>query len=563
GLAGMEDIMNEVFSGDINPGDIYASRQIWDDDAAPCEAAEEGGDFSDTDTAVYQGNVADYTVQSSVNGFLSVIDNRVLVANLLGRPTNEGSDLIRNFERLLFADMTVQLTEGTAGASCANNSIGGGTINIIGTADIGETLTADTSGIVDADNAGDGSVQSVIDVVWQSELEPGSNFFQDIRRLGGRGQNTDPFIVHGESIVVTVDDAALRIRAQATYIDDKGVIEVVRSAPTTVTIPAGFVFPLGEELAPTANFTGTAADVPGVGAGVDDASAAGAAIVFDNKSVGGANGVVRFDVIVQNVPRALFENTLFPAVIDASGGNGVTHEIGVDSFALTFTSLTSGDVTGTFAGTATAFQDPATGTTVQDALNVVFSARDDEVAPLVAGPTSAVVTVGGEEIGSVFLNGNSRTAPQGVLVSADAPPAADPTAAVAGSGTVDNRGRIRIRGNCNAGGGASSSDGLTCTTDAAGGFSCRGRFLTPGDFYSVTCSGGAGAGAGEAAPAAAAAAAGAGTADASGRTRISGVCSPGTTASAAGLECRTRDDGRYRCNGAGLAPGASAQVSCN
>ena len=558
GLSGMADIMNDVFNGVINPGDIYASRQIWDDDMAPCMAAEEDGEFSDTDTAVYQGNLADYTVQGGVNGFLTITDNRVLIPNLLNRPTNEGMDLIRNFERLLFADMTVQLTEGTAGAGCANNAIGAGEVTVTGTPDIGETLTASAAGITDADNVSaenpTGSVQSVVDFTWQIEEEPGSNFFQDIRRLAGRGQNTDPFIVHGETIVLAPEDAALRIRVEAIYLDDKGVFEVVRSVPEQVTIPAGFVFPI-PELAPTANFTGTAADVPGVGVGLDDATAPGAQLVFDNKSVAGANGLIRFDVIVQGVPRNLFENTLFPDVITASGGNGITHEIAVDSFALTFTNLTSGNVTGTFSGVATAFQDLLTGTTSQDALNVLFSARGDDVLPLVAGPTSAVVTVNDEEVGSFFLNGNSRTSPSGVLIATDAPPAGDPTATVAGSGTVDNRGRIRIRGNCSAGGSASSADGLTCTTDATGGFSCRGRFLTPGDFYSVTCAGGAGAGAG--------AGAGEGTVDASGRYRINGSCAVGSSASAYGLSCRTREDGRYRCSGSDLAPGSSVVVTCD
>ena len=187
------------------------------------------------------------------------------------------------------------------------------------------------------------------------------------------------------------------------------------------------------------------------------------------------------------------------------------------------------------------------------------------MAPLVAGPTTAVVTVNGDEVASVFLNGNSRTSPAGVLIATDTPPAAEPTATVQGAGTVDNRGRIRIRGNCNEGGTASSADGLTCNTSGNGSFSCRGRFLTPGDFYSVTCSGSGSVGAGEGTPVAAAAAAATdtGTADASGRTRINGVCSPGTTASSAGLECRTRGDGRYRCNGANLAPGSTVQVSCN
>ncbi|WP_052072918.1 multicopper oxidase domain-containing protein [Thalassotalea sp. ND16A] len=56
---------------------------------------------------------------------------------------------------------------------------------------------------------------------------------------------------------------------------------------------------------------------------------------------------------------------------------------------------------------------------------------------------------------------------------------------VANTGTVDERGRIDIKGNVGAGNQASATD-LRCITEANGDFRCRGRGLTPGDVIPVT-----------------------------------------------------------------------------
>ena len=61
----MEDIMNAVVGGYINPGELSISRVISDDDPTN----------TDSDSALYSGNRSDYTITTLAGGFTQVLDN--------------------------------------------------------------------------------------------------------------------------------------------------------------------------------------------------------------------------------------------------------------------------------------------------------------------------------------------------------------------------------------------------------------------------------------------------------------------------------------------------------
>jgi len=231
---GMQDIAADVFFGLVNPGDIFISRVISDQDATD----------GDTDAVVFQGNRADYTIESDPlgviadvepDGFVRVTDNRDLPPNLpADRLGNDGTDLLRNVERLQFSDQTVVIPAGVAGSAGNNNSLAVGSPTISGTPDLGMVLTASIAGVTDADNA-TGAVTGIVDWIWESELEPGSNFFQPIVRLDGIDANGNPVAVQGEILEVTVEELGLRVRVVGIFMDDAGVFETVRSTPVTVS----------------------------------------------------------------------------------------------------------------------------------------------------------------------------------------------------------------------------------------------------------------------------------------------------------------------------------------
>jgi len=70
-------------------------------DSDPLDLAANIGDF-------YSRN-ADGTRNPAPDGMIEIADNR-----LIG---DEGRDLVRNVERLIFEDMTIELKEGAAGAA--------------------------------------------------------------------------------------------------------------------------------------------------------------------------------------------------------------------------------------------------------------------------------------------------------------------------------------------------------------------------------------------------------------------------------------------------------------
>jgi hypothetical protein len=205
-VPGMQDVMDAVFKGLINPGELSISRVISDQDQL--NAA--------TDIVEFSGNLADYTiVQMGIW--------REVTDTVVGR---DGRDLVRNVERLRFADQDLVLDPP------GNNAVAVGQPTISGAPIVGSTLTASIAGVTDADNVSTGgAVTRPVDWIWQVELDPGTGVFTPIVRVNGAG---DDFEVHGESLVLTADEVGLQVRVVGMFQDEALVFERVTSAPVTV-----------------------------------------------------------------------------------------------------------------------------------------------------------------------------------------------------------------------------------------------------------------------------------------------------------------------------------------
>ncbi|MGF0337873.1 peroxidase family protein [Ectopseudomonas toyotomiensis] len=98
----MKEIQARMFSGEINPSQLHIVREILD-----------GNQEGDIDTAVFSGAFANYELVETFDGTGSY-----LVVDNVG---TDGTDLIRNIERLQFADQVVWLidrpAEGTVSIS--------------------------------------------------------------------------------------------------------------------------------------------------------------------------------------------------------------------------------------------------------------------------------------------------------------------------------------------------------------------------------------------------------------------------------------------------------------
>ncbi|MGE4606096.1 MAG: peroxidase family protein, partial [Myxococcota bacterium] len=270
---GMQSLFDQVFTGQVNPGDIYISRVISDKDIG----------CTDTDTALYSGNLEDYTVAAAGLSFMRVTDNREIPQNVKAiQGGNDGADLVRNVERLTFADQTMILGVGVGGSCGDINNLATGNAAILGTPELDAVLTADIGVVMDAD----GFDSSQVSWVWESELDPGSGLFHPIIRATGTLGNGDAIFPQGQEFLVTAAEVGQSIRVLGIFKDNLDVFEVVYSAPVTIAVPPGFEPPPG---APAAEvlFDGACADLEETDP------------VFRNAS---GIGMERLDFMVEEVP---------------------------------------------------------------------------------------------------------------------------------------------------------------------------------------------------------------------------------------------------------------------
>ena len=229
----MEDLIPEMLAGTINPGQLQIVREI---------KVAAGRDY---DTAMFSGVRANYDVDVSFDG--TTITVRDLFGTLRG---TEGTDTIRNVERLQFADQALILNPVTrtfvAAPNAATATLNSGPTGLLTISDaapnINQVLTVSALGVNDVDNVIDAIAGRPITYYWQVERQSvnnpaGGDYWEDILIPEGLGGLPTPamgatFQVPAVSVGLALEGARLRVRA--VYQDDNGVLENVFSAPTAV-----------------------------------------------------------------------------------------------------------------------------------------------------------------------------------------------------------------------------------------------------------------------------------------------------------------------------------------
>jgi Ca2+-binding RTX toxin-like protein len=98
-------LVNQMFAGQINPGQLQIVREIL--------TANGTGDI---DTAAYRGVLANYRFGATGDGLITVTD--------IGLDPIDGSDRLRNIERVQFADASLGVITGTAGNDTLTGTAG-------------------------------------------------------------------------------------------------------------------------------------------------------------------------------------------------------------------------------------------------------------------------------------------------------------------------------------------------------------------------------------------------------------------------------------------------------
>ncbi|RJG09214.1 heme peroxidase [Pseudomonas cavernicola] len=185
----MSAVQTRLLSGAINPSQLSIVREILQADGS-----------GDVDTAVYSDAFANYEVIENLDGTWTVAHTAGTLA--------DGTDLVRNVERLQFADQTVVIG--------GTNQLPTGSVTISdSTPSRGQLLTATTSAVLDPDG-----VVGSITFVWQAETGEG----------GWVDVGTGPTFQPGTAQVGQV------LRVVASFTDGLGAPERVSSAPTEPVI---------------------------------------------------------------------------------------------------------------------------------------------------------------------------------------------------------------------------------------------------------------------------------------------------------------------------------------
>ncbi|MNZ23404.1 Bifunctional hemolysin/adenylate cyclase precursor [compost metagenome] len=208
----LTELVPRMLSGEINPGQLVIVRAI--------RAGDGGFNF---DTAQFSGLQASYSIVDNGNGTWTVTDNVGL----------DGTDTLRNIERLQFNDGAVVLVPGVNGEA-------EGTLRLSdGSPSVGQVLSVAPFALSDADNITaanpDGRVSGPVTYYWQADLA-GDGTFEDIilANLGGEAMRAT-----GTTFEVTADLLGVALRVRAVYQDARGVLETVLSAPTTAVVQIG------------------------------------------------------------------------------------------------------------------------------------------------------------------------------------------------------------------------------------------------------------------------------------------------------------------------------------
>lgn len=182
------DLAIGVFGGDIDPGSIKIVREIVT--SAPGASC---------DTAQFSDIRANYAITTNANGTATVSHSSGLGI--------DGVDTVRNVERLKFADKVVFI--GLPG-TCGQNATG--TVAVSSTSPVEGQALSETPSITDPD----GFDPTAVVYAWQAESSTGT------------------WVTARTGTTFTPGNAEVghRLRVQATFTDNVGVLEAITGAPT-------------------------------------------------------------------------------------------------------------------------------------------------------------------------------------------------------------------------------------------------------------------------------------------------------------------------------------------
>ena len=253
-VTSMTDLVEQVFSGAINPGQLQIVREIRvDGDAgldfdtahfsgALIDAGADGilGNADDVQQFTFAVNGVEATLAALIaNGIAS--GDVLTVTNLVDddgdgvaeTPGPDGTDTLRHIERLQFADQTIVLREGLNAEPVGQLAILDEEGIPVGTPAEGDVLTVSIAGVTDADNVGPdnatGAIGGAVSYTWQFDPR-GDGVFEDIVIATGLGD----LRATGPTLTVPPDVAGAAIRVKALYEDAHGVLETVFSAATAL-----------------------------------------------------------------------------------------------------------------------------------------------------------------------------------------------------------------------------------------------------------------------------------------------------------------------------------------
>ena len=279
-------LQNAVFDGTINPGDIEILRQV----VVPT------GQESVTDTAVFSGNRSEYTFPDGLNR----TSMRVVHT---GGTQADGTDTLRNIERLQFADQIVEILPD------GENSPGTGTITINDTTPTENQVLSVTHTVADANGIADGTLQ----IHWQFESVPGT------WTTFAEGASSGPL---GDAVV------GKALRVEITYVDGLGVLESVSSNATAAVRNVNDAPTGAPVLSPTAVTEGQAISVST--ASIADADGLGTLRIRWQQSALGGSGTwatISGATSGSYTPGAAQVNRRIRAVVSWTDANGTAEQV--------------------------------------------------------------------------------------------------------------------------------------------------------------------------------------------------------------------------------------------
>lgn len=226
-VSSMRDVQAEMLDGRLNPGMLGIVREIR---YAP-------SDNTDVDTAVFTNDREDYYIegQDSLGGIQDLDgDGAIRVTQInggisVGRAATDGWDMLRNIERIQFADQTITIV--------SNGNLEPVGLPIIDdmTPNEGQTISVNISGITDPNNTlSGGAITGPVSITWQ-QLDAEGDAWTDVMigavEAGQNGQQ-GPVPATGPTLVVSELQAGLQLRVKVTFLDQNGVQETVYSEPT-------------------------------------------------------------------------------------------------------------------------------------------------------------------------------------------------------------------------------------------------------------------------------------------------------------------------------------------